>query len=307
MAQELELQNDVWQIGINPSVGGAVTHGRVMSVAGPLDLLRPAGFMGRVTACFPLIPWSNRIGNGSLEWGGRHYQLRLDDEPGSSAIHGVVRDFPWSVTQADTLTVGLGFVSRDHVGINWPWAFAAQLTYHLDGPSWTVTTEMINLDSEPFPAGLGHHPYFSRKLGGLRDEVLLEVPCSQAFDLVDNLAIGPARPVEPRQNFQRARGFGPTVTLDDCLTGRDLNKPVRLIYPNSGVVIKLEADPLFECFVLYVPQGGKDFFALEPVTHANNGLSLFASGVNGTGAFVIEPGQTVKARWSLHASYPTAF
>jgi len=299
----LELRNDVWQIGINPAVGAVVTHGRLLSDAGPWELLRPTSFLGRVSASFPLIPWSNRIGGGALVWGGQHYQLRLDDEPGHTAIHGVVRDYPWSVVSADAQQVQLEFDSRGRVGINWPWSFTAQVTYRLAGPRFVVTTELTNVDQAAFPAGLGHHPYFNRRLTGQpSDEVQLELPCTKSFALTEYLATGPAEPVADHLNFLQPRGFGQSPALDDCLTGRDQTKPARLTYPHSGVVIELEADPLFECYVLYVPQGETDFFALEPVSHANNGLALLAAGVDDTGVLVLEPGQSVQASWSLQAA-----
>jgi aldose 1-epimerase len=41
--------------------------------------------------------------------------------------------------------------------------------------------------------------------------------------------------------------------------------------------------------VLFVPRG-KDFFAVEPVSHANDGFNLLARGVPGSGVQVLEPG-----------------
>ncbi len=44
-----------------------------------------------------LIPWPNRVRDGSYEFDGQHHQLALDDPAEQDAIHGLVRWAAWKV------------------------------------------------------------------------------------------------------------------------------------------------------------------------------------------------------------------
>jgi aldose 1-epimerase len=50
--------------------------------------------------------------------------------------------------------------------------------------------------------------------------------------------------------------------------------------------------------VVYVPPG-KSYFAVEPVTNANDGFNLFERCVRGSGIFVLEPGEERAASLAL--------
>jgi len=53
--------------------------------------------------------------------------------------------------------------------------------------------------------------------------------------------------------------------------------------------------------VVYVPVE-KPFFAVEPVTNANDAFALDASGVPGVGVFRVQPGETREATFALVAT-----
>jgi aldose 1-epimerase len=46
-----------------------------------------------------LIPWPNRLQDGSYEFDGRHYQLPLNEPERRNAIHGLVRWTAWTVVE----------------------------------------------------------------------------------------------------------------------------------------------------------------------------------------------------------------
>ena len=54
--------------------------------------------------------------------------------------------------------------------------------------------------------------------------------------------------------------------------------------------------------MLYNP-AGKPYFAAEPVTNANDGVNLLARGDSGCGTVVLEPGERLEARFSLHLEW----
>lgn len=312
-ATMLELENESWRVGVLPSTGGSLAFGRVAIGGRWAELLRPtpadALDTPEATASFPLIPWSNRVRDGVLRYRGGAHRLLVNAGDGT-AIHGIARNRPWVVTSASASEIVLDFDARVGGGAGpdgeplpfFPWSFTARIVYRLEGPSLIVETTLGNADESTFPAGIGHHPYFRRGLGAAdgaeADEVLLELPASRSYALSAALPERAAEPVEPRIDFRRLRRLGDAF-IDDLLTGRAAAAPIRLVYPESGIEVQLHADEGYRHMVLYVPQAGRDFFAVEPVTNANDGFSLADRGVPGHGVFELAPGESRTLRWSL--------
>jgi aldose 1-epimerase len=297
----LVLGSEHWRIGVLPDVGGSLAFGQIADEDGWADLLRPTPTERRAQsmdcASYVLAPWSNRVRNGVLRYEGRTWQLRKN-EAQINAIHGTANEFSWRVLSHDSGSCALEFDSASVVGANFPWTFLTQVRYEVSGTVFTVTTTLLNTSSEAFPAGFGHHPYFQRRLAGSQDEVRVQIPASSAFKLHNCLPDGPPVPIEPRLDFREMRPLGAEF-IDDCLTARDAAAPIRFLYPRSRREIHLQAEALFSAIVLYVPQTGEDFFAVEPVTNANDGFSLYERGVPGSGVFVLDPGEERTATFTL--------
>jgi aldose 1-epimerase len=300
----LTLENDAWQVGLLPATGGSVAFGRIADPAaetGWVDLFRPTdpadyGMVDK-TASYVLAPWSNRIRSGLLRFAGGQYQLTRSFHDGT-AIHGAARAYPWRVVEADGTRVVLGFDSADNYGVNFPWQFTVEVTYALDGPRFATSTRVTNTDAEPFPAGFGHHPYFERGLRGMVDEVRLEIPCKQQFELTHNMASAPAVPITESLDFTVARPLGSRF-IDENLTGRIPGMPTRLIYPLSDHCVSLYADDIYQNVVVYVPQEGTTHYAVEPVTNANDGFGMLEDGIEGSGVVVLQPGESTSGTYYL--------
>lgn len=296
------IANDHWRLGVLPGTGAALAFGQVRRGEDWLDLLRvtPEDRYGVSDDCasFVLAPWSNRLRDARFTFRGRSHRLPVNS-PDGTAIHGVARDHPWRITDRDESSVVLDFDSAG-TGSPFPWRFTTSVTYRLDGGTLTVGTSLTNADEVPIPAGFGHHPYFRRGLAGAADEVELEVPCHHQYELARNLPALDATPVpvEPRLDFRTLRPLGEQF-VDDVLTGREPGAPVRLRYPDAGIAVTMTVDELYRDFVVYVPQAGKPFFAVEPVTNTNDGFNLFEHGTPSTGVFVLEPGESRAAAFSL--------
>jgi aldose 1-epimerase len=297
----LVLGSERWRIGVLPEVGASLAFGQIADDDGWVDLLRPTPVEARSQSLdcssYVLAPWSNRVRDGVLRFEGRTWQLRKN-EAQVGAIHGTAMEFSWRVVSYDSSALVLEFDSASVVGANFPWTFLASVRYAVAGATFSVATTLRNTSCEPFPAGFGHHPYFQRTLAGAADEVRLQVPASAAFKLHRGLPDGPPVALEPRLDFREMRPLG-TDQLDDNLTARDAGAPIRFLYPRSRREIHLKADSLFSSLVLYVPQNGLSYFALEPVTNANDGFSLYERGVPGSGVFVLEPGEERLATFTL--------
>jgi aldose 1-epimerase len=298
------IASDAWQVDVLPGTGGSLAAGRVRTSDGVWrDLLRPTkrASLGEPEKCasFPMVPWSNRIRDGLLRFGDRTWQLQRNAADGT-AIHGASRYAAWAVASRTSDAVTLTLDTTSQVGVNFPWHFAAALTYAVEGRTLSVTTTVRNIDVAPFPAGFGHHPYFERYLvpsaaSSAADGPVLQVPARAGYALRAGMALGAAGTIPSRADFLRPRALG-TAFVDDVLTAREPGQPVTITY--DELTVDLHADPLYSHVVVYAPRG-RSYFAVEPATNVNDGFALFAAGVPGTGVFVLAPGEERTATFSL--------
>ena len=288
------LRNDHWRLVVLPGTGASLAYGKIRMPDGDWrNLLRPTPASRSADparcASYVLVPFSNRVCDGVLRFEGRSFQLRryAGDR---NAMHGTGLEFEWDVAAASDRSVTLALATDDVVGANSPWSFRAEVSYTLAGNRLTIGTRLTNTDSERFPAGFGHHPFFMR---GIRDptvsEVRLQIPTSGAYPLLDAIPVGRALPPPAALDFRDMRALD-AAFHDDCFArlGTD---PVLLEWPESGVRAAVHSDEVFAHTLLYAPKR-RPFFAIEPVTNANDGFNLMAEGVPGHGVFILEPGET---------------
>jgi aldose 1-epimerase len=145
-------------------------------------------------------------------------------------------------------------------------------------------------DPRPFPFGLGWHPFVPRDAAtrlGFRatgvwttDATRLparRVPCEGAW------RFDPPRPLEG-------------VALDNVFTGWDGR--VDVACPRTDHALAIDADAALAFLVVYVP-AGRDFFAVEPVTHMTDAFNRAARGEAGTGTRILDPGASYSCTMRL--------
>src|SRR6187399_481226 len=98
----LSLSAGTARVEISPGAGGAIASFTVDGI----DVLRrtpPAERDANVRAhaCYPLVPYSNRIAHAKLRFAGRDFELdrNFGDHPHS--IHGVGWQRPWRIVARD--------------------------------------------------------------------------------------------------------------------------------------------------------------------------------------------------------------
>lgn len=114
-----------------------------------------------------LAPWPNRIADGRYDFNGVSHQLPITEATRSTALHGLVADVDWTVSERDADSVTLSTEISDVPG--YPFAMSLEVTYSLIGHDdegedagrgeLRVRTLARNIGQEPAPFGLGFHPW----------------------------------------------------------------------------------------------------------------------------------------------------
>ncbi len=271
----LSLRAGRLAVDLAPDAGGSIAR---FALDGIGDLLRPAPDAalapgtGKDTACYPLVPFSNRIANGRLAFGGEIVHLEPNWPGVRHPMHGDGWAHAWDVVRQDRTSAELVYLQEAGAGATgWPFRYRARQTFALDEVSLTIGISIENLEDREVPAGLGLHPFFVR-------DAETELACRLSGVWRTDPEVLPLQrlPVPPEWDFSRSRrvdGMG----LDHCFDGWDGKATVT--WPQRGLRLVLSATEAFRHLVIYVPEGQR-YFCVEPVSHANGaiGRSLLAAG-----------------------------
>lgn len=292
------IQSEVLRCEIDPDAGASIVTLAVRLQDRWVPLMREtpreaieSGNSSEM-ASFVLVPYSNRIGNAAFVFEGKSYTLE-PNTPEGHTIHGDVRKRPWQIVDTGPTWIRLRFESRTFSDINFPFPFNANLGYEVDGDGFRAELEVENAGTERMPAGMGHHPYYSRTLTDPQEEV--EVQANFTREYAGLVPTAPAGPLSPEHDFSRSRALR-DQEVDCCFGGWD-GKAV-ITWPGAGVRAEIDCEPPLRHIILFTPPG-KPYFAVEPVSNANNGFNLFASGDTDSGVRVLEPGQTMAASFRV--------
>jgi aldose 1-epimerase len=246
-----------------------------------------------------LVPWPNRVRDGSFEFGSERHQLGLTEPENHNAIHGLVRWSNWSVARRDDRAVVLQHVLHPQTG--WPWTLDLQIEYQLADHGLTVTTTATNLSADPCPYGSGQHPYLTLGTNTV-DGLVLRAP-GRTYLKSDDRGIPTAtRPVAGTEfDFTESSPIG-TAQLDvgytDLDRGADGLVRVRIEAPGTGRAATLWMDAAYEYLMVFTgdtlsPAARRRGLALEPMTCAPNALQ------SGDGLVVLEPGASHRGEWGI--------
>src|SRR6185503_16826417 len=158
----LSLRAGRLAVELAPQAGGSIARFR----HGDVDLLRPmteeamASGRGNDAACYPLVPFSNRIANGHLVFDGQEFKLEQNWPSVRHPMHGEGWARAWDVASHDGRSAGL--VHEHDAKKGWPFRYRAQLWFRIDEVGLSVNMAIENLERRAAPAGMGLHPFFTR-------------------------------------------------------------------------------------------------------------------------------------------------
>ena len=254
---------------------------------GPHALLRPHVHVPDAPApttsqlaCFPLVPWSNRIDPAGFAFEGRRIVPAPNRHGEPCPIHGDGWQHPWRVEAVSGSGVNLLLDRRDGA----PFSYVARLRYVLTERALHVTLDVSNTGPRRMPFGLGLHPWIER-----RDGVTLRASAHGSWTR-DALGLPlDAIDLPLEWDFRQAKSL-PDTHVDHLFRGWDGKAEVH--WPDTGVSLAIEADMNY--YILYAPTK-RDVFCFEPVDHAINAGNL-PGGAAHNGLRILAPGQTLSRR-----------
>jgi aldose 1-epimerase len=227
---------------------------------------------------YVMAPWCNRIAPGSVRVGSQRISLR-SNFPDGSAIHGQVYATPWE-PRSDGSLHALGG------GNEWPWPYDVGVRMEVHARTLGIDLSLTNLSDEPMPGGLGVHPWFLRPVAvAIRADTVL--PSNTELRSLPE-------PVRGRFDLRAPGEMSPD--LDAAWT--DLTEPpVELRWEDAGIGATMRTVPP-AAYIVAASPGQLDAVAVEPETHAPQGLRRLLAGEPG-GLTWVDPGRSLDLRIEL--------
>jgi aldose 1-epimerase len=267
---------------LTPSIGGSISALERSDGGSAGPILRKCNSLNQNVldaACFPLVPYVNRIRDGQFTFQGRAIVIAPNMPGDISPLHGQGWLSSWRVEHA---TEDGAVLSFRHSAGEWPWDYEVLQEFELDEKGFSATLACRNVSDEPMPCGLGYHPYFP-----CGPNTRIDTKVSDAWTIDEHVLPVEKVPAEGRYDLR-----------DRLVCGQDLDNgfggwagKAAMTDPAWLHELRLSSGQA-KFFQLYSPpQGG--IFVAEPVTHANAALNAPESEWPELGLRVLAPGEAM--------------
>ena len=266
---------------LEPRLGGCVAG----LWLGDVPVLRstPAAQLTSVrqAGSYPLVPFSNRIGQASLLWQGTQHPLVRNNGAEPHAIHGIGWQRPWEVLESDERSALLSYAHPADSA--WPFAFDSSQTVQLRGGMLALTLSVTNQSGQIAPAGLGWHPYFVKRS---RSRI--------AFEATGRWDMGPDKLPTQRRAAHGLDADCAFLDIDHCFDGWSGTVLLR------DELLRTRISSTLTRLVVFT-NDTRDFVAIEPVSHVNNAVNLVHAGADPAqlGLAVLQPGESLSAQMTI--------
>lgn len=272
-AAALELQAGPLRMALRPDLGGCIAglwhEGEPVLRSTAPDALASAHASG----CYPLAPYSNRIGYARFRWHGQEHRTLPNYGDSPHSLHGTAWQRAWHVLGA---TAGEAELEYTHApDAHWPFAFTVRQRFVLTPEGLELHLLLRNEASQHAPVGLGWHPYFLR-----RQRSRLHAEVAQRWDS-DGSGL-PTRAV-PQPGID---GDVSHMAFDHCFDG--WRGAARL----RDEKLSLRLTSSLPHLVVYTPQD-KPYYCVEPVSHVSNAIHMSDPAAHGLR--VLAPGAAMDA------------
>lgn len=159
-----------------------------------------------------LVPWPNRLTDGTYEFHGRSLQVPLSEPARGTALHGLACWEEWEVAAQSDAAATLALHLPAQPG--YPFALHVEVEYRLSEGGLVVTTTARNEGESPLPYGVGFHPWISPGAASVSD-CTLTLGASTHVEVNERLLPTATAPVNATNDFREPRPLA-GVELDDA-------------------------------------------------------------------------------------------
>jgi aldose 1-epimerase len=281
----LELRAGDLRLALRPDLGGSIAglwHGE-------LPVLRstePAALeTSHTSGCYPLVPYSNRLGYRRFRWLGKEHTTQPNYGDNPHSLHGVGWLRPWMVesqrNDGDHADAVLYLVHTPDA--DWPFAFEARQVFALTPGGLNIGMSIVNTAPHAAPVGLGWHPYFPKRQ---RSRIHAELTDRWESDAGTQL---PTRRV-PQPGID---GDVSAMAFDHCFEG--WVGPAKL----RDEKLRVQLSSSLGHLVVYTPKT-RDYYCVEPVSHVSNAIHMADPAAHGLKT--LQPGERFEAWMKLDIS-----
>ncbi|MES2948855.1 MAG: aldose 1-epimerase [Pseudomonadota bacterium] len=286
MKNPLTLRNAELVCDIKPELGGCIAG----LWLGDIPVLRstPAQDLHSVrqAASYPLVPFSNRVANASLQWQGTNHPLVKNWAPDPHAIHGVGWERPWTVLETGDHFALLSYEHKADAA--WPFDFDSSQAFRLEAHALELSLSITNQSAVSAPVGLGWHPYFVKRADS-----------HVRFNATGRWEMGDDKLPTHRAAHAGLDSDCATLDADHCFDGWG-----GVVHLRDGVLNMRVVSSLSRMVVYSTPQN--DSIAIEPVSHVNDAVNRMAqtgASAGDLGLCILQPGQTFSCAMRIEVEH----
>lgn len=272
-AHSFELHAGALRLALRPDLGGCIAglwhrETPILRSTEPVALAA-----SRAAGCYPLVPYSNRIGYARFRWKGHDHATRPNFGDSPHSVHGLGWQRSWETVSSSAVELVMRL--RHAADADWPFAFEATQYVTLTPQAMHLEMIVTNLADVAQPVGLGWHPYFPK-----RARSRLHIECAERWD--SDAAGLPVRKVaQPGIDSDVIH-----LDFDHCFDGWRGAARIR------DERFSLQLTSSMQRLVIYTPQT-KDYFCVEPVSHVSNAIHMADPLAHGLVS--VAPGESTRA------------
>lgn len=280
----LTLQDSLTRLTVAPEIGASLVNW--VRLSDGLPLLRPsddealASANPRKLACYPLAPWSNRIGGGGFDCPDGWLALQANTSHEALPIHGSAWQQPWQVIHQSEQAATLELHSQV------PFPYRARFEIALHEGQLSLDLYVTHHGEHPIWYGLGLHPYLPRT-----PATRLQASARSVWLCDDDKLSHEHITIPADWNFNEQRAL-PQELVDNAFT--NWNGQAYIVQPDHGYQLQCNTTDT-NVYLLFCPTE-QNFFCFEPVSHPVNAHHLPGR----PGLVLLHRDQTTHLRYSLH-------
>ncbi|QAY68851.1 aldose 1-epimerase family protein [Xylanimonas protaetiae] len=159
-----------------------------------------------------LLPWPNRLGNGSYVVDGVTYEVAHSEPDRANALHGLACWVRWSLVEHSDDAVTLELALAPQKG--WPFQLVTQVRYSLSDAGLEVVVTTRNVGGGTAPYGIGFHPWLSAA-GAALDACTVQLDATTHVTVDARLLPTGTEPVAGPYDLREVRSLA-GLDLDDA-------------------------------------------------------------------------------------------